>query len=270
MLHWQHKNREQNSKRLQKIIKFSVGIHLILFFCTFFVVTDDVMHVAMNIPAHARIVCLPSFMLPQQPNSRLKIMGALHKGSKYSSTIPQKTLAVKKIAKKPITKITQATKTIERKKLVQLKKLVQKKLSPAFLKKMTDREVIVPKQPEPIEQPTIETPSVVQKPEEQMAIAEQNSAEELVVYIDKNMQQSLAVGQELREAIAQEWAPPLGIADDTSCDVQVTVDAQGKAELLTVVKKSGIAVFDMAARTAVSRAKYPKSVWGKTIVIHFG
>src|SRR4029077_9841313 len=43
-----------------------MGIHLIGLFFALFVQSDNAMHIAVDHTVHARVVCLPSFMVPQK------------------------------------------------------------------------------------------------------------------------------------------------------------------------------------------------------------
>jgi hypothetical protein len=76
--------------------------------------------------------------------------------------------------------------------------------------------------------------------------------------------------KELQQALQQVWEQPAGCAVGYACEVSVTVSDEGKATAVAIRNKSGAAVYDMAARRAAQAALYPKLVYNRTIIIHFG
>lgn len=75
--------------------------------------------------------------------------------------------------------------------------------------------------------------------------------------------------QEVQEGLAQYWRPPLGLRVKKSCIVLVTIDAQGRVERLELEQSSGALAYDQAARMAIRRTTFPKSVWQRQIRLHF-
>lgn len=238
--------------RFQRIILACAGVHLVLFFAICFIQADDHLHVMVQGASAARVVCVPSFMLPT-------------KSTRTARSARKKRVQPKKINKKLVRK----RKPAQTKKPTMLQKNAQEKIK-------KEKKVLQKKVPEPV----VELPEPIEEQEE-LIIPEPTAAEpepetplELeddsdVIYVNSDTYQMLEVAKALQEAIGHHWAPPVGMPAQTRCQVRVTLSSDGKASDLELVEKSGIAVFDMAARTALLAADYPKSVWGKTMVVHF-
>ncbi len=81
--------------------------------------------------------------------------------------------------------------------------------------------------------------------------------------------EELSSYQEVQEELAQSWHPPLGLRVKNSCIVLVTINDQGRVEQLDLEQSSGALAYDQAARMAVRRTTFPKSVWHRQIRLHF-
>jgi len=77
------------------------------------------------------------------------------------------------------------------------------------------------------------------------------------------------MGEVVHEAISATWRPPRCVRVRRACIVQVFITPAGRVGEIRVVQSSGILAFDIPARHAVSKALYPRSVWGKEIIIQF-
>lgn len=71
-----------------------------------------------------------------------------------------------------------------------------------------------------------------------------------------------------RELIAH-WKPPKGLAKDLECQIKVRFGGEGKVIDCVLEKKSGVLIYDMAARTAAKAMILPRWAWGKDFVIAF-
>lgn len=74
---------------------------------------------------------------------------------------------------------------------------------------------------------------------------------------------------QLYNAIACFWAPPVGIASDSICEITITVGYDCVLKTVEITKKSGILMYDLAARKAVMQTKFPLWAAGKTITVRF-
>jgi TonB family protein len=60
------------------------------------------------------------------------------------------------------------------------------------------------------------------------------------------------------------------MAKNTVCELQVTINSAGAVAHVKIAKSSKIMAFDLAARAAIYRTKFPKDVWDKQIMIELG
>lgn len=100
-----------------------------------------------------------------------------------------------------------------------------------------------------------------------MLATTQGKPGESVVYVGQHDLDALELFGAVQEALQPHWRPPVGLAPDTACVVSVRVGWDGSAQEVTIVEKSGIIVCDTAARKAVLAANYPRSTYGKQLVI---
>lgn len=146
----------------------------------------------------------------------------------------------------------------------------------------------VPKQeikPEPKVEPVIELtqPEVIVESvkEEKEIVSEQiddsssePDFEELdlddVTFIGYEQFDSLAVQNKIQQVVQQNFKSPIGVGKDVTCELSVLVGPQGKSGKVTMVKSSGVRVYDVAARAMLSTIEFPKEVWNKTITIVLG
>lgn len=238
MLHLLRKGLEPNTP-FRRIVYGCAAAHLFFFFGACFIACDDELHLAIRPATDVRIICVPSFMMP--PTTQKKITRTQRS---------QKSVRRKK-------KITQKKKTVMQS--LRTKKAV-KKIVP-IKKPLPEPEV------EEVEE-SIETPQeIVQKQNEQTINSPE--VEQEILYVTSSTYQELELTQELHKAIGAHWSPPVGMPDGLQCKIRVKVTSDGMVQSLEVVEKSGVAVFDMAARQALQAAEFPRAVYGKTIVIHF-
>jgi hypothetical protein len=73
----------------------------------------------------------------------------------------------------------------------------------------------------------------------------------------------------LLSEIEQAWHPPVGIASGKSCKVRVLVGWQGTIEEIIFEEPSNIAAFDVSVRHALLTMKFPKSSFGKELILPF-
>lgn len=73
----------------------------------------------------------------------------------------------------------------------------------------------------------------------------------------------------LYKEVADHWAPPAGVPAESSCMIAVSIDRAGEIDDMDIVTSSGMFIFDLAARRALSEIAFPKFVWGKSITITF-
>lgn len=55
----------------------------------------------------------------------------------------------------------------------------------------------------------------------------------------------------LQKELIQQWKPPIGSPADASCEISSTINSTGKITHLTIVKSSGMVMYDLSARHAL-------------------
>jgi len=74
------------------------------------------------------------------------------------------------------------------------------------------------------------------------------------------------VAQQLAESFYAAWRPPAGFGH-CSCEINVTVNHQGKALKVDMLKSSGVIIFDQSVKTAAYRIEYPAALWNKVTLL---
>lgn len=91
-----------------------------------------------------------------------------------------------------------------------------------------------------------------------------------VIFVGYEQLDECVVSSKIQQSIQQCWTPPVGVAPETTCQMRVTISAQGAATDVMLEQGSGIVVYDISARQALRQVIYPKEVWNKTITIVLG
>lgn len=134
--------------------------------------------------------------------------------------------------------------------------------------------------PVPVKQPVAKPTLVAKKADPPKAAAKKaapakGAQKRLPDHLDlslsqnKNMHGFEAEFKLLYQELSTHWAPPPGVPADSQCAVTVFLDRQGEIADMLVDSSSGMLVFDLAARSALSELEFPKFVWGKSITITF-
>ena len=123
-------------------------------------------------------------------------------------------------------------------------------------------EPVTPK-PEPVvnEKPTNEV--VAQGPATSEGVVPEG------VLVGQDDLAALEMQQLVYEAVSKHWKPPVGMPDDLSCKIRVSILPDGGVHSSVVEEKSGVLVYDMSARSALSHVSFPRQVHGKEVVLTF-
>jgi len=73
----------------------------------------------------------------------------------------------------------------------------------------------------------------------------------------------------LQKELANSWKPPVGVPPSVMCEIECSVDINGRVKEITMKKSSEIMMYDLSARHAVFVMKMPQWTYGKTISIVF-
>lgn len=183
---------------------------------------------------------------------------------------PKKKMAPKK--KQPVKKVEKKIKT-------------EKENTPAPIKNSEKKSThVVAPQPQPAVQKKAATPviakaavpSAVPSPlHPQTAtpaastVSNEASEQGLVLYIGRDDMQEHALHGAVYEAVRQVWRPPPGFAGGVSVQVAIDVDWQGAVANYSVLKSSGVPLFDACVRRDSKRIVFPRAAWGKKWILTF-
>jgi hypothetical protein len=240
-------------------------VHIAFLVCLFFVYHDVEQHLEFRI--------MPN-MMPREIEFRVAVErvaakkgGSDKSGAKAVTQPPAKKMPPKstQIAspKKSAKKAAPAKKSAPAKAAA--KKVEEKKAAsvPVAEKKEPEKvqEKIEEKKIEPVAQASETAPTAAGQPE--------------LDHINFDLSQKgfpamfEAEYQALYENLSDQWAPPAGVPVTSQCVITVVVDKQGEVEDMLVDNSSGMMVFDLAARSALSEVEFPRFVWGKSITVTF-
>lgn len=91
-----------------------------------------------------------------------------------------------------------------------------------------------------------------------------------VTFIGYEQLGSLAVQSKIQQVVKQNFKSPIGMKKGVSCELTVFVGDSGKSKSVTMVRSSGILVYDTSARAMLYKIEFPKEVWNKKITIMLG
>ena len=211
-------------------------------------IKHEAYHKIITISAHTVHDRVPVIFMPLRKTIAAKPAGVPRSTGKKSSPVLKKTNVIKKY---PVSKLP-AKKTVS--KIVAPKKFPVTKLPP---KKEIVKEIIKEIIPE--------TPKELVEP-----IKEQELLDVQPLYIGRDDLALLETERAIQYEIKKYWQSPAGLAHDLVCILKVVVAASGTVKEIIMKQSSRVLMFDMAARTAVLKAQYPKATWGKEILLQFG
>lgn len=73
----------------------------------------------------------------------------------------------------------------------------------------------------------------------------------------------------LYQEIASHWTPPPGVPADCTCSITIAIDQKGNVIHMNVDNSSGMLMYDLAARAALSELQVPRFAWSRSITITF-
>lgn len=225
----------------------------------FFVYRGDFSGLRIDINAQAydpdaMVVFLPlQKKVVQQQNKKSKLKRAAINNErdkeikkKIEKKVAQKspTMLAQAIAKKVVPK-----KKLEKKPVVQEKKVIEEP-------KQEIKEEVVPQQEE-IKEVTTPLPQQVE--------AEGSN----IRYMGQHDLDAMQMQDYISSEIGAHWKPPVGIANNVMCEINIVVNWQGMLQDVRIVTPSGSAMYDVSARSAVLAMQFPKWLWGKEFIISF-
>lgn len=124
-----------------------------------------------------------------------------------------------------------------------------------------------PEPPKPVVAQAIAVENV--QPVTDEVAPEELVAGENVVYVGQHEYEALEVQRQIQEEAQKWWKAPPGVNPDVACQVMVRVNHDGTIREIVIEKESGILMFDVRARQAVSQMEFPRGSWGKEVVVYF-
>jgi len=267
---WQ-RNGEQPSHILIRRLLFlsSVGhIGLLMFLFVFY--HDEVTNVSRDVIAvlldtDVTIVKVP---LTKVMHKKAPVIGAGKKAIAQAPAPAQKEAIPATGLSKPKIAIAKAKKISKSKTESKPKKEVLKP------KEKPQAPKIAQVEPKKVEEKKLESLPPVEEQKiaqmiDQVAPEDQALVGDNVVYVGQHEYEALEVQRQIQQEAQRCWKAPLGIAADVACQIVVHVDHDGKVREVVIAKESGILMYDVRARQAVSQMEFPRGSWGKEVVVYF-
>ncbi|MFT6765221.1 MAG: hypothetical protein ACJAZS_000094 [Alteromonas naphthalenivorans] len=302
MLLWLQQRLPKKHSFLFKLSILSVLTHAILCFGLFFMYKDYQHDLLLKVHAKHNPDNVIVRLLPLSAK-KLKALKRITK----SGGVSVRKQAKKIVQKKQVTQLAQVKKVVlkPKPKPVIAKKVVEA-IKPKPVVKPVEK-IIKQEQKKIIEKK--EEPKPVVKPVEQVAKQEEKTAESLdtnahklastrdelnkkpvldqgnsdikeldpvieqveenVRYVTHKELRGIELESVLQAAVQEVWEPPIGVHQDVTSEVQVTVGWDGKLIESKVITLSDIVIYDVAVQEALEEIKFPRQVWGKAIKIAF-
>jgi outer membrane biosynthesis protein TonB len=259
-----------------RLVFLSVGGHLAVLFFMGMVVQLQVRTHHINI--QKRTIKPSTFVyvpLIKRTNMMVSTTGTSSKnsppsGTRNSSCVKAIPKAVSAPAPKKVTTSLKKTATLPKvlpqKSAVTVSSLKGKKQETKELKVEEKKKVILPqKEGAP---PKDHTLTRNDKKNSSLPIP-LNPEEVPVVVLGREDLKEMQLVEQVYELLHSSWKVPKGLSSNLSCDIQFFVDGKGTVGQLKVVRSSGIILFDIAARNAVSSSTFKTNMYGQQFCITF-
>ena len=90
------------------------------------------------------------------------------------------------------------------------------------------------------------------------------------IYVGQLEMAALQMQDEMQKEVSKSWQPPAGLPKHLQCTVRILIDWNGKPREAMVEKPSGVLMYDISARTAISQLQQlPRWAHGKEFTITF-
>lgn len=223
---------------------------------------------------HTRIVLVPlarrvTADVLQEVQKEITSLSAVSHTPKKS--VPPKKPASQKasttVNKQELTKPT----TSEAEKKVKKSKKPEAKPVPKKEKEITEKVVKnksthqdVAKPVEQHQQQEIQKSLLAQKSSEPV-----HAEDESILYVGREEMKELRLYKAVCHAVEKEWLPPVGLPTTCVCQIAFVVGPEGVAHEVQILESSKILAYDIAARSAVSRACFESYARGKKCTVVF-
>lgn len=123
------------------------------------------------------------------------------------------------------------------------------------------------KQEYPIQ--SVKTEHSVKTKEVTQVSTNENKEEQESIKIRPEERAQLCLQEQVYAAIHKQWKAPSGIAKGIMCEITFSIDQKGQSQSVAITQSSGILLYDIAARNAVSSSAFPQNAQLKEFHIIF-
>lgn len=272
---WQRNGEQPSTLLIRRLLALSSIGHLCLLVFLFVFYQDDSMQCSRDIIA---VLLETDVTIVRMPLSKVvhKTVPIIQSSGVKTSAIPaakveppatsiSKPLEHNKSQKKQTpdaSKTKKDTKPKQKKETPKPKASIAPKVEP---KKTEIKKVETPK--ETVKQPVVAPPKDIAT---QVSAADQEiMQDENIIYVGQHEYDALEVQREIQQEAQRCWKAPSGVGADIGCEIVVQIEHNGTIRTVTIAESSGVLMYDVQARQAVSRMTFPRGSWGKEIVVYF-
>lgn len=271
---WLQRRLPKSVTFLGRLLLFCATLHFAALFVMFFIYKGDESGFNFQVSrdllnSDAPVVFLPLYKrIPQQNPVGKKSRGtAAEKAEAAQEKKENKTIAEEQLHK--TTLVDQAAlKRKQAKKLALEKKKAQEKAKKLALEK----QKALQKKAEEKAKAEEKKQEIKAELDEQItttAVQQNIDATDDVRYVGRMDLDALQMQEFISKELGAHWNPPVGVPEDTECDIRVVISWEGKLMKMEFAKASGVRIYDSSARASVQKMTYPKWLWGKEFTITF-
>jgi len=289
MLPWLHKSTRKRLIFWGKLFIFSLSTHVVGLVFIFFVYRGENFSYNVSINRSITKFGAPIILLPLAKTTGTnlnKLINVNKQITKNVKTKSKKVLSKKNIKPKKTTTIskTKKKKTVSKrskknkvsKKESTKKKIEQKKNKKKKVVKKNKKQNKNPvKKKSKIEKSkkVVQPGKIVKKKvvasKKAVVPAVAKPVEPQPIYVGRQELAALQMQAEIEQEVLKHWSPPAGLSKELTCSIKVLVGWDGNIKNSVIQKTSGVLIYDISARTAVSKLNMPKGARGKEINILF-
>lgn len=268
MLYYQYKNQRHNIV-IQKIILYVISVHCIIMFIFFFV--KNTKHQPLLFEVNRFYQQNFDVVLMSQPTDTVKKHNNIHVTQNNSSQKTGNKSAQKHTTRTEIKVVKKNIISTEKK--LNIKKHNKKNIHSAPQKPNNPQNNHAKKdqQKKDVKQLTNNNlKNNTYKKTENVGIQKSNHQTDQapVNTIDSTELQEYAARNEyIAQEVKRVWKAPAAVTSDTSCILDIELNAQGTINKIYLQKSSGITLYDITAQQAVKRIVFPVWAWSKKITI---
>jgi outer membrane biosynthesis protein TonB len=273
---WQRNGEQPNRVLIRRLLAVSSVGHIFLLMFVFVFYHDDASNVSRDVIAVLLDMDVTIVKVPFRKvvNKTVPVIGSKR------ATAPASKEPAKKAAP-PETAIISKPKIQPKTGLAKTKKALPKPVAKKELPKpkVPEPPKVVKPQPKKIEE---QKPEIKKEIKEEPPIKESPASTqdipidqqevplgENVVYVGQHEYEALEIQRQIQEEAERCWKAPPGISCDVGCQIVVHIGHDGVVRDITVGQKSGVLMYDVHARQAVSQMTFPRGSWGKEVVVYF-